>query len=67
MLESALFCRRALHFLELMELNYKHYPTVAEWGKLEKIENSWLFFIILLLSFLIPNIQQPTYSSHQFL
>lgn len=21
-----------------MDLNYKHYPTVAEWGKLEKIE-----------------------------
>lgn len=38
MLESALFYRRALHFLELMDLNYKHYPTVAEWGKLEKIE-----------------------------
>lgn len=38
MLESALFYQRALHFLELMDLNYKHYPTVAEWGKLEKIE-----------------------------
>jgi hypothetical protein len=65
-LESAIFYRRAFHHLELTDSNFKLVPLLMNGIRRKKSALFLLFFMMLRVSFLAPNIQQPTYIFHQF-
>jgi hypothetical protein len=39
MLNSAIYYRSTFSYLEITDSNYKHYPTVVEWEKVDNIHS----------------------------